>query len=113
MENKSNVLQELSEEIKDFAELKSEDLKLAAIEKTALLSSFFSSGLIVFFLICIIITNCSFALVLWIGKMLNNYSLGMGIVGAFFLIVLLVYLLAFKNAFKTYFTNKVISILAK
>jgi len=112
MENNRDAIGDFTEELKSYADVKSEDLKLATIEKTALLSAFVGSSLIVFLIVSLFLVTGSMALVFWIGKVLNNYAMGMGIVSSFFLIALLVFLSFFKNSFKKYFTNKVISLLA-
>jgi ABC-type multidrug transport system fused ATPase/permease subunit len=112
MEKNRNAIGDFTEELKSYAEIKSEDLKLAAIEKTALLSAFLSSSLIVFLILSLFLVTGSLALFFWIGKLVNNYALGMGIVCSFFFILLLVYLAFFKKSFRKYFANKIVSMLA-
>jgi hypothetical protein len=112
MENNHDVIGDFTESVKSYAEVKSEDLKLAAIEKTAILSAFLGSSLIVFLILSLFLVTGSMAIVFWIGKILNNYALGMGIVSSFFFVLLLDFMLFFKNSFKRYFINKVVSLLA-
>jgi hypothetical protein len=112
MDNNRDIIGDFSEEIKSYAELKSEDIKLATIEKTALLSSFLGSSLIIFLLGSLFFITGAMALVFWFGKILNNYALGMAIVSLIFLVFLGIYVLFFSNSFKKYFTNKIISLLA-
>ncbi|MFN5795423.1 MAG: hypothetical protein ACK455_11525 [Bacteroidota bacterium] len=112
MEKNRNAIGDFTEELKSYAEIKSEDIKLAAIEKTALLSAFISSSLIVFLFLSLFLVTGSLALFFWIGKLVNNYALGMGIVCSFFFMLLLVYLAFFKKSFRKFFANKIVSVLA-
>jgi hypothetical protein len=85
------------ETLKEFISKKIELLKMEALEKTALIFSFLAllSIILIAFLFFILLLNIGLGL--WIGSLLGNYAYGILIMAAFYLILILIALIARKS----------------
>jgi hypothetical protein len=85
------------ETLKEFISKKIELLKIEALEKTALIFSFLVllSIILIAFLFFILLLNIGLGL--WIGSLLGNYAYGILIIAAFYLILILIALMARKS----------------
>jgi len=112
-EQKGNPISDLKQQLIEYVDLKVKILKLEIYEKASLISASLASGLIIVLLVTFFVLSLFLSFAFYLGQLLNNYALGFGISGLLYLILLIVFFVAFKNSFKKYITNKLILLFAE
>jgi hypothetical protein len=111
-EQNNSPLNALKQQLTEYIDLKVELLKLEFYEKASLLSASLASGLIVILLITFFVLSLFLSFAFYLGQLLHNYALGFGLSGLLYLVLLILFFVAFKSSFKKYITNKLIQLFA-
>ncbi len=105
----SDNVSSLTENVKDYVNLRIDYIKILLTEKIAKLASFFLISVIFFILAMFLILFISFAFVFWFGEEVGPTFVGsLIIVGAYIVIALLIYGMRYK-----WFINPLVKHLAK
>ena len=111
MENTNDQpLKLIKDQVTEYIELKSEQAKLGVIENTAKVTAYFSSAIIIisllmFCLLCLLVAGSFF-----LGQWMHNYGLGFLISAGIFLLLLIIFLLAWRKKTETSIINKLINL---
>ena len=98
-EQKGNPISDLKQQLIEYVDLKVKILKLEIYEKASLISASLASGLIIVLLVTFFVLSLFLSFAFYLGQLLNNYALGFGISGLLYLILLILFFVAFKTRF--------------
>jgi hypothetical protein len=108
--DKEQPIKALKIQVTEYVELKAEHTRLGLIESTAKITAYFASTLIIVVLILFFVLAMFVAVSFFIGQMLGSFGLGFLISGVIYLLVLGLFLLAFKKKLELYIINKIIDL---
>ena len=108
MDNKPANLEELFEKLRDYAETRVDLFKLKSIHKISGFMSSLIASLVLVILLCTVLLCITVGLALLVGAWIGSSSAGFFIVGAFYLIIGLVFYSMRGKLIKTPISNKLI-----
>jgi hypothetical protein len=108
MENKPTNLEELFEKFREYADTRINLFKLKSIQKVSGFVSSLMAGLVLIVLLCTVLLCITIGAALLIGTLIGETYIGLFIVGAFYLIVGLVFYKMRDKLIKTPISNKLI-----
>jgi len=107
----NGVLDEIKEDLSQYAKTKANLIKLDAYEKAGKITAMSISGIIMLALVFFMLMFILIAGAIYIGDVTNNFSLGFLVMGGILLFVTLVFALFFKKHVEYLIMNTVIGIL--
>ena len=108
MENKPTNLEELFEKFREYADTRINLFKLKGVQKISGFMSSLIASVVLVILLCTVLLCITIGLALLIGELLGHTYLGFFIVGAFYLIIGLVFYSMRGKLIKTPISNKLI-----
>ncbi len=103
-------VEELSDSVKEYADLRLDDLKLRTAKGLSLTLSRLLAMILVIFAFSIVLLSLAFGLALLLGKAIGSYAGGAFIVAGFFLLVTIVLVALRKRLFVDSFVKMFIGI---
>jgi len=98
-------LRDLTDDAKEYLNLRVQVIRLNITEKIAIaLANFISAGAVVIFVLLFFIFSC-IAVAYWLGNIFNNIALGFISVAGFFILIALIFKLISKKSVKPGLTN--------
>jgi len=103
-------LEDLTEDIKDYVDLKTEDIKLKTTKGLSVSLARVLTALVLLFVLGLVILTLTVAFILLLGQVTGNYALGAFIALGVFVVVLIVLFCLRKKLFTSSFVKLFISI---
>ena len=108
----NTLFEEIKEDLKDYAQKKSDLMKLDAFEKAGKVSAVSFSGILIlslsFFVLFLLVAGA-----LYVGELTGDYSLGFVCMAGLLLLLTLLYVFLFKRMVEYSIMNSVIGLLMK
>lgn len=109
----NNLFEEIKDDLKDYAQKRTELLKLDAFEKAGKVSAVSFSGILLLSLFFFILLFLMVAGALYIGKITGDYSLGFISMAGILLVLTLMYFFLFKRMVEYAIMNGIVGLLMK
>lgn len=95
--------------LKKYVEARIELVKMELITITANLAAVFVSSFIMLIFSLFILLMLSFSMAYWLSEVLNNFAIGFAIVGGFYTLLFLIYLVMARKKIELKIKNEVVS----
>ncbi len=109
----NTLFEEIKEDLKDYAQKKSDLMKLDAFEKAGKVSAVSFSGILILSLSFFVLLFLLVAGALYVGELTGDYSLGFVCMAGLLLLLTLLYVFLFKRMVEYSIMNSVIGLLMK
>jgi small-conductance mechanosensitive channel len=111
MENSNDQpLKILKDQVTEYVELKSEYARLILIEGFAKIAAYFSTTIIIGTLVILFLTSVLVACSLFLGQYFHNYGMGFLASSGIYLLLLLVFLAAWRKRSERSIINKIVQL---